>query len=892
MGVNSGGNRVRIYRVCGGLGLLLAFLAAMPARADDTAPLKAVDQNQVAIPRGSLGKEFMLSASIIPQAGAPTSTGLAGRIVTFELFPDGVDMYESPQGQIVTTDLPARRLLTTFPIVSQDEQQVVIDFNQGMNRVITEGWYSSGRSRGDDLARTLEVPQSRVFAVETSQDRLVIRQAAQVRDRQFDANQEARYEIRYFVAPYKAVEGFSARENLGRDTRYVRYFQSQPQLELNTGRASAKIARFDIRQPIQFYYSVKAGVLYWNRAFGQELVKVDKAPDGVTAPSVDHNIVQWVPWDDAGFAYADLLIDPRTGQSLHGQVYLTSVFAFGGKQRARAILRNMRSRVSEEKKEGDDKHTPQLGIHFLRPVCSCDCDMKEFAWQMVTGLEAVLATPDASEAKILQASQDYVCGVTAHEIGHVLGLRHNFAGSLEANVTHAELEKWFEDYLTKDELPEMKDKYTTSSVMEYSMFQAAVFNGWKIRTTSEVFPHDKAAIQWGYFESAEAKEKKLLFGTDDNVGTYGDVRTFDYGSEPVAAAFADISNTLKTLPQSVIETFIQNKAPLDPRDQVPLEEVNLSPNMRAAMLASAHSSIFQWFQSGTRSLRLERDYPFVGPLNQEDIAKTRWEKLNGEVKELGGVDRILFSYLPVSLTLNLKDAPKGVTPPEKVDAAKLTEELAKLLDSPTYSSFVGADGKTYSFTDEEKKLIKERGKLFFEAFEKEFLLRACQNLGRASRDLGVEATGSVSDDDIVAQFEKQVVALGKAIIMAKDESKIRRGKLNRGTVEVTDYKYDPDTRMAAAQMLTDAVGSYRSWSKDARGSIHNELKGDIEGSLNINALKAFSESQLSRPLRDWYLEQQRLLSLIPPAPPSPSGGPMGASSTSDEGAAASENSGQ
>jgi hypothetical protein len=89
----------------------------------------------VAIPKDAFGKEFLLSASIIPQIVAATSTSLAGKIVQFELFHDGVDLYESTEGLVVTKDLPARRLLTTFPIIPQDDPaKVVIDFNAGMRR--------------------------------------------------------------------------------------------------------------------------------------------------------------------------------------------------------------------------------------------------------------------------------------------------------------------------------------------------------------------------------------------------------------------------------------------------------------------------------------------------------------------------------------------------------------------------------------------------------------------------------------------------------------------------------------------------------------------------------------------------------------------------------------
>ena len=42
----------------------------------------------------------------------------------------------------------------------------------------------------------------------------------------------------------------------------------------------------------------------------------EAAPEGVTAPDARYNLVQWVPWDNAGFAYADILVDPQT-DALH-----------------------------------------------------------------------------------------------------------------------------------------------------------------------------------------------------------------------------------------------------------------------------------------------------------------------------------------------------------------------------------------------------------------------------------------------------------------------------------------------------------------------------------------------------------------------------------------------
>ena len=57
--------------------------------------LQVADQFLVAIPTSGFGKDYLLSASLIPLGKSPTSHGLAGKIVSFELFLDGVDMYES-----------------------------------------------------------------------------------------------------------------------------------------------------------------------------------------------------------------------------------------------------------------------------------------------------------------------------------------------------------------------------------------------------------------------------------------------------------------------------------------------------------------------------------------------------------------------------------------------------------------------------------------------------------------------------------------------------------------------------------------------------------------------------------------------------------------------------
>jgi hypothetical protein len=834
--------------------------------------LKVADRFLLAIPKTGFGKDYLFTASLIPQARAATSTGLAAKIVRFELFPDGVDMYESTQGLVVTEDLPARRLLATFSIIRQDAKQVVIDFNKGMRRVFTQAW-TEGGGLDADRDRTLEVPEGRVFEMREDQGRLIIRQSVQARSRQDDQNLEQRYEVRYFLSPYQQGASDAKEPNVA-DQRYARFFETEGRIEPVTGRLSAKIARFDTRQPIVFHYSantpsnyveaVRDGILYWNRCFGKEVLQANKAPDGVTAPDAKLNIIQWVPWDNAGFAYADVLLDPITGESGHGQAYITSVFAFAGKARARALLRAMLE-LSEPKKDKNGA-SPRLGLPFVGTAAACQVDPQAFALQMAHGLEEVLASDELTDEAVLRVSQDYVRETVAHEVGHVLGLRHNFAGSLAATLSRKELDEWFKNYVLGKPLDAYTNKLTSSSMMEYTIFKGAVFTGWQMRTTQEALPHDRAAIAWGYLNSNEVRDKKMLFATDDDVGKYGDVRRFDYGTNPVVSAYSEIAQILELLPNNILETFIAARAPRNEHDRIPIEDVNLNYSNYASQLANQFADMLSWFRSDVRSLHVENQFDFVGDLNRKERLEAHLKYLNSQIEQLGGVDRAIFSFLPLDLKLELKTEPPGVPVIQRLSATNLTSKLEKLVDSSTYKNFVGLDEKKYGFTKEEHDLIIKRAKKFFEELEKAVVKEVCQRLTNAPRTLGIEASGAAGEEDIVAKVEQRIIEMAKIVITAKEDDKKVEGKVDKGYVEVSNFKYDQDTRLAAAKALDDKTGSFKGWAEDAKSDLNTQLKNDVEAALNLAHFKDFKVSLLSRSVREWYQKQQDVLALLPPAP--------------------------
>ena len=852
----------------------LLFGAAVSSPAADNkssvAPeLQVADQFYLAVPKAGFGQDYLFSASMIPQGNSPTSHGLAGKVVSFELFPDGVDMYESTKGLVVTEDLPARRLLASFPIVRRDADRVVIDFNKGMKLVFTQSWTDGGTLDFAAHDNVLEVPESRVFEMRADGGQLIIRQSVQTRSREANADVESRYEVRYFIAPYSPGD-FAGKEPSVADGRYTKFFETEGRLETGTGRVSARIAHFDLKEPVVFYYSantppelveaVKGGILYWNSVFGKEVVKALKAPDGVTAPDAKHNLVQWVPWDKAGFAYADVLVDPLNGESEHGQAYMTSAFSFLGKARARALLRAMEE-IAEPKPRAK-KGEAQFGVPFLDSAACCELDPQVFAQQMAMGLQELLASDELTDEMALRVSQDYVREVVAHEVGHIMGLRHNFAGSLGATLTAKELNDWFRAYITGQPLDAWTNKLATTSIMEYTVFKGSVFTGWQMRTLNRVLPHDHAAIGWGYYDNGEARLKKMLFASDEDVGRYADVQRFDYGSEPVVGAYNDIAQIISLLPNNVIEKFISARAPQNPQDRIPLEQVSLRYTSTASEIATQFVNQLVWFRADTRSLKVENQFDYIGEMNLKERQAAHWKFLNHQIEELGGVDRALFSPLPPEFKLDLKDEPAGLDIVPQLNATNLTARLEKLLASTNYTTFVGLDNKKYTFSAADRELILQRGQKYFEELEKELVKQLCLKLENAPRNLGAEANDTVSEDDLTAKLEARIIQVARQVITARVDTNRISGKVDKGYVEVAQFKYEFETRLAAAKMLNEKTGSFKGWADDAKAELTTQLKKQLDDALNLAHFADFKPSLLSRPLLEWYQQQQEILQLL------------------------------
>jgi hypothetical protein len=267
-------------------------------------------------------------------------------------------------------------------------------------------------------------------------------------------------------------------------------------------------------------------------------------------------------------------------------------------------------------------------------------------------------------------------------------------------------------------------------------------------------------------------------------------------------------------------------------------------------------------------LRVENKFDFIGDLNRKDRLQAHWNYLTNQIEELGGVDRTIFSFMPVDLKLELKDKPTNTLVVQRLNATNLAAKLQRLLTNANYSTFVGLDDKKYSFTKEERELILKRGIKFSEELEKEVVRQVCQRLTTATRNLDYEANGHVSDNDALAKLDQRIIDLAKLVITTQDETNTVEGKEDKQTVSVPHFKYDQPTRLDAAKMLGPTAGSYKGWADEAKSELNAALKKQVDSALGLDHYKDFKPSLLSRPLLEWYQEQQEILALLPAAPKS------------------------
>ncbi|BBD67420.1 hypothetical protein NIES4072_52850 [Nostoc commune NIES-4072] len=373
--------------------------------------------------------------------------------------------------------------------------------------------------------------------------------------------------IGYFITAY---------QDLSKDDRgdsFVRYI-NRWDLEKQDPKAAISPPKkpivfwIDNAVPLEYRDAIKEGVLMWNKAFlnagFKDAIEVRQMPDDATWDPADirYNTIRWINTVDGYFAMGPSRVNPLTGEILDADILVDASFVRALKSEYRKIVQpsqtENRSTLSalmqnrllcanglDAKNKGVPQQVKgQQGLLSSLSKMAGEYDLcygMEAANQFAFGSLAMSLLPDtmATPDQVKEYINQYLRLIIAHEVGHTLGLRHNFRGSTLLPP----------DEMNNTEIT--KTKGLTTSVMDYIPPNIAP-QGTKQGDyfPSMVGPYDEWAIKYGYVPiqtstpiaekpilseiAAQSYKPELSYSTDEDV----------YDLDPTADAWDNSGNVL------------------------------------------------------------------------------------------------------------------------------------------------------------------------------------------------------------------------------------------------------------------------------------------------------------------------------------------------------------
>jgi hypothetical protein len=351
--------------------------------------------------------------------------------------------------------------------------------------------------------------------------------------------------VGYFIT---AVKDYSKQGDQDRFARYINRWDLQKADDKAELSPPKKSIIFYLEKTVPYAYRkpIRDGILEWNKAFEKAgfvnaiEVAQQKDSDDFDPEDVRFNTFRWIT-ASAGFAMGPSRVNPHTGQILDADIIFDADFVQHWKDEYETF-----TPASVAALTGGPLDLPsyleemsKIPEH-LHQAHQCRCEFHQgLSRELAFGSAAIALQSAGASSKEMQEKliMQGLKEVTMHEVGHTLGLRHNFKASTSLSL---------EDL---NDPEKTRESGMVASVMDYSPTNI-VPKGKKQGDyyTTTLGPYDMWAIEYGYKSATDAEVKKiaarcgepgLAFATDEDTrGIDSDPHSnrFDLGNDTVAYA--------------------------------------------------------------------------------------------------------------------------------------------------------------------------------------------------------------------------------------------------------------------------------------------------------------------------------------------------------------------